>query len=133
MSAQNIVTKVATKHRLRISVGLPNDQMFHAYIAKALEDEIKLGDLMDSNGNIILAIKLKELNFSSWEGTWQLVVDVLANGDQLFEAIGFHDHDATFAAAQECENAADNFEYAVQDLTKNIIDHPKFRAMLASS
>jgi hypothetical protein len=115
-----------------ISVGLPDDRTFHAYIAKALEDELKLGDLMTPNGAIQLGIHLVDLNFSSWEGTWEIVTDVSANGQELFQARGYHDHDAAWAAAQECENAADNFEYAVQDLVKNIISHPKFQALLAA-
>lgn len=112
-----------------IAVGMPDDQPFHTYIAKALQDELALGDLMAPDGAITLDIYLKELGFSSWEGTWRIVTDVSANDAYLFEAVGSHDHDAAFTADAECQNAATNFEHAVQDLTKNIMTHPQFEAL----
>jgi hypothetical protein len=114
-----------------IAVGLPDEQTFDAYIAKAFKDELALGELLASDGDIKLKIDLTKLDFSSFNGTWLLGADVYANGIKLLTASGAHDHDAAFAAIQECNNAANNFELAVQNLVKSIMTNPKFMALFA--
>lgn len=101
---------------------------FESYIEKALIDELKLAGAYDPASPVRLSGTLEAVDFSSGmtDGKWTFAL-ALANGrNESFTTKSSFGFSGSFVADRACQEVAQAFGPAVQQLIKDVVKNPQF-------
>ncbi len=102
---------------------------FEAYIENALIDELKLAGAYDPSSPLVLTGKLEKIDFSSGisDGNWSFTLVVTNSRGESFTAQSIFGFSGSFVADKACQEVAQAFAPAVQQLVGDVVRNPQFR------
>ena len=113
-------------------VSAPDDMTFEKVVEKALIDELKLAGAYNEKASISIRGHIEEMNFNSniGAGQWSIKVQVSSNSNpEGFSAKSEHQFSTNWIADKACQQVAQAFGPALQDLIFQIISHPQFKTL----
>lgn len=101
---------------------------FEAYVQKALIDELKLAGAYDPASPVVLSGTLEAVDFSSGitDGNWTFSLAVANSRNESFTTKSSYGFSGSFVADRACQEVAQAFVPAVQQLIKDVVKNPKF-------
>jgi hypothetical protein len=109
----------------------PDGESFAFYIRKALIDQLKLAQRYSADGPIRIRANVDNITFSSHEGMWSLAVIVSDAAGNIFAVNEDYDFKSSYFGETACNQTAQAFMPAVQNLVVKIVSHPVFKIMLS--
>lgn len=108
-----------------------DSKTFSAYIAQALEDELKYSGHFDQKSTTELKIKVKKADFSSALGNtnWYIDVEYELNGKTFTVSTTYHDR-SSYMADKACNNIAHYFRKAITAHLQKLYGHATFKEAL---
>lgn len=113
-------------------VQTPNEMPFEKVIEKALIDELKLAGVYDTQAPLIIKGHLEYINFNSniGSGKWSIKLNVSSNKNpEGFMVETQHEFSTNWVADKACQQVAQAFGPALQDLIGKVVAHPMFKTM----
>jgi hypothetical protein len=108
----------------------PDGEPFEEYIRKALIDQLRLAQLYSPDGTVRISGHLDEIDFSSHEGMWHLLITLSDSANRSFVASEDYDYQSSFVGETACNQTAQALMPAVENLVRKIVSNPEFRSML---
>lgn len=104
---------------------------FEAYIQKAFVDELQLAGHYDAQSPIVIHGVLREVDFNSniGAGKWIFSLAVSSNKSPGFTVETKHGFSTNWVADKACQQVAQEFGPAVQQLISEVISNPSFPAL----
>ena len=101
------------------------------YIKEALQTELFMAQVYDVNADIEIDGKLDSLDFSSVSpANWEFGFTVSSNKSDGYSVTTKYPFKTSYSAYSACKNVADAFGPAVQQLIKEIVEHPEFTSLI---
>jgi hypothetical protein len=113
-------------------VRTPNEQPFEKIIESALTDELKLAGAYDPKSPVIIQGHLEYITFNSNIGAGKWVIKVKVSSKAKpdgFSVDSQHEFSTNWVADKACQQVAQAFGPAVQDLINKIVSHPQFKLL----
>jgi len=115
-------------------VELPNKQNFTAYISSALIKELTAADLASETADLVLAIKLEKVDFSTTLGATNWFIDGRYGIDsQMILVSTVYNDRSSYFGTKACDNIAAYFQKAVSAHFRQLFSEPVLRQKLKSS
>ena len=108
----------------------PDGETFDAYVRKALVDELRMADLFSADGPVTLTGTLDAIEFSSTEGSWDLMLTVRSSNGNSLAVKEHYDFSSSFFGETACNQTAQTLMPAVQNLIGKLVKDPSFRGLL---
>ena len=111
-------------------VSSPGDMTFEQVVERALIDELKLAGVYDQKSSIVIQGHLEEMGFNSniGAGKWVMKVKVSsASNPGGFTVQSTHEFSTNWVADKACQQVAQAFGPALQELIFKIVSHPQFK------
>jgi len=108
---------------------------YQKYIRDALQDELLLADMYSNDSQTVIDGRLEYIDFSSamTEAHWNIGLRLSSNKFNTFVIDHKYHFSGTYVAETACNSMANALLPAVQDLIKQITDHPEFRKVLGGN
>ncbi len=101
-----------------------------AYINDAFQEELFLAGVYQTNAPTVIDGRVEAMSFSSvTPASWTLSMSVKSNTSSGYTVSINYPFDTSFTAYSACKNVADAFGPAVQELLKQVVNHPQFGAL----
>lgn len=102
---------------------------YEAYIEKALIDELRLAGAYNAESPLIIKGRLDEVDFSSSmsQAKWMFTLTISNTRDESFTTKSEFQFPASFVGDRACQEVAQAFTPAVQQLIKDVISHSDFK------
>lgn len=100
------------------------------YIRDAMQSELFLAQAYSVDSDIVIEGRLDSLDFSSMSGVWEFGFTVFSNKSAGYTVQTNYPFKTSFSAYGACNNVADAFGPAVQDLINTIVTHRQFAALV---
>lgn len=101
-----------------------------AYISDAFQEELFAAGVYDPKSGNTLTGRIDALSFSSVSpASWTISISVKSPSSAGYTVSTKYNFDTSWAADSACRNVADAFGPAVQDLLKQVVNHPQFSAL----
>jgi predicted small secreted protein len=116
-------------------ISLPNNLTFQSYIKKAFEDELKVsGAYAYKAPKVVLSGRINKLDMSSSKGLlrgyWDIDLTLESSNGQSITDSEYHEFDSGFEGISACQNTANAFMPAIQNLIGKIMRSPKFKNLV---
>lgn len=111
-------------------LGVPGDKAFHEYIREALVTELMIAERFAPNAPVTLTGKLNALDFESMGGSWNLDVTFVSSNGKSISIKDSYSYESSIIADSACQQTAQAFMPAVQQMIKRLITHPDFKSLL---
>ncbi|NVK21184.1 MAG: hypothetical protein HWD86_01580 [Kangiellaceae bacterium] len=110
-------------------VETPNKESFDDYLRNALNTELRIAGKYSENATVNLNGLIKKLDFRSsiGDGQWQFNVTISNGEDITFDVESTYDFSTNWVADKACQQVAQAFVPAVQQLIFDIISHASFK------
>lgn len=108
----------------------PDGNTFEEYIRKALIDQLKLAQMYLSDASIRIRGNVDKVNFSSHEGVWYLQVTISDSKGKSFVVSENYDYKSSYYGETACNQTAQAFMPAVQNLVVKIVSDSAFKEMI---
>lgn len=108
----------------------PDGESFAEYIRKALIDEIKMAGLFSLQSKIFLSGNLDNISFDSLSGVWFMDLTVNSSNGMILTVHEEYKYKTNFGGDAACQQTAQAFMPAVQNLIKKLVTNPDFQQML---
>ncbi|MCL1078495.1 hypothetical protein D5R81_10920 [Parashewanella spongiae] len=100
------------------------------YIKDAFQEELFLAQVYDVNSKNVISAEVTEIKFSSISpASWKIGMRVSSNNSNSYEVSTDYRFDTSWDAYSACQNVADAFGPAVQNLLKQVVSDPKFKTL----
>ncbi|MDO6686542.1 MULTISPECIES: hypothetical protein [unclassified Agarivorans] len=104
------------------------------YIYEAMQTELFMAGVYDSKSDTVLSGTLTYVSFSSTSpASWTITMDVASSKSEGYTVTTNYPFKTSYDGKQACQNVADAFAPAVQRLIRDVISHPDFSSLAASS
>ena len=112
-------------------VSTPNKESFESYITAALVSELKISGIYSESSDIRIDGFLEKLDFSSnvGSGKWMFNVDVSNSAGVSYKVNSVFEFSTNWVADKACQQVAQAFVPAVQNLIKDIVSNEKFKEL----
>lgn len=107
----------------------PDGEPFSEYIRKALVDELKIANAFSDSSPVTLTGHLDSIDFSSASGSWIIVVTVRSSNGKAVTVTENYSFTTSFYGETACNQTAQAFMPAVQDLVGKIVKSNEFAAL----
>jgi hypothetical protein len=108
----------------------PDGEPFAAYVRKALVDELRMADSFSPNAPITLTGNLDVIDFSSNSGNWNLSLSIKSSNGSAMSATENYAFTSSFYGETACNQTAQAFMPAVQNLVGKIVRAPDFISLI---
>lgn len=116
--------------RLQGPVRVAPGKSLSQYIKEAFQEELFLAQVYQPNAPTVIDGRLEALSFSSVSpAAWNIVMSVKSNKYAGYTVAVNYPFETSFSAYSACKNVADAFGPAVQELLKQVVNHPQFSAL----
>jgi len=112
--------------RMAMPIQTPDKTTFEEYIRQAFIDEMQIAGIYSEDAPVILTGHLDKISFSSMSGKWYIDLTVTTKGGQSISVQTIYDYSSSFFGEAACNQTAQAFVPAVQELIKSVILHDEF-------
>ncbi len=103
------------------------------YIKDALEEELFAAKVYDPKASTIINGKIVAISFSSIvPANWIIEMEVSSNYSPGYTVSIKYLYNTSWVGSNACQNVADAFGPAVQELLKQVVNHPQFASLAGS-
>ena len=115
-----------------ITINTPDGKPFEEFIRDAFISELKLAGIYANDSTIAINGHFEKLDASSVTGNakWMFKIIISAEGRESFSVDSEYPFSASFLGDRACQEVPQAFGPAVQQLINDIVNHPKFSAMI---
>ena len=100
------------------------------YIKDAFLEELFMAQVYSADAPATISGQITDLSFSSVApANWQITMQVSSNNSPGYSVATKYAFNTSWTAYSACQNVADAFGPAVQDLLKKVVTHPQFAAL----
>lgn len=100
------------------------------YIHDAFKGELLIAGVYDDDSDIVISGRLDSVDFSSLSpASWELVFTISSNKSDGYTVSTKHPFKTSYSAISACRNVSDAWGPAVQQLIREIMEHPEFLAL----
>lgn len=120
--------------RLANNVDLPNRHSFESYIENAFKEELVLAGMYSKDSDITISGHLHDTDVSSGvtDAHWTFDITVANNRNDNFRVTHKREYNSSFVGGVACgHNMPKSLMPTVQELIKEIVNHPKFENMIS--
>ena len=112
-------------------VSTPNKESFESYIKEALVSELKIAGIYSESSNIKISGSVENLDFNSnvGSGKWMFDVSVSDGNGMSYQVNSIFNFSTNWVADKACQQVAQAFVPAVQNLIKDIVSKPEFKSL----
>jgi len=101
------------------------------YIKDAFQEELFMARVYSPNAETELSGTLKSLSFSSVSpANWNITMNIQSNHSEGYDVSVKYPFDTSWDAYSACHNVATAFGPAVQELLKQVVNHPDFSSLV---
>jgi hypothetical protein len=108
----------------------PDGEPFASYIRKALVDELRMGGSFSTSAPTTLTGNLDAIDFSSNSGSWNLSLTVKSSNGKSMSATESYAFTSSFYGETACNQTAQAFMPAVQNLVGKIVRDAEFNTLV---
>ena len=113
--------------RLMGPINVAPGKTFSTYVQEAFQEELFLAQAYDPNSPIVINGELEKLSFSSVSpANWNIALRVSTKNNPGYTSAVTYTFDTSFDAYSACQNVANAFGPAVQELLKKVVNDPQF-------
>ncbi|RYZ42539.1 MAG: hypothetical protein EOO71_07505 [Myxococcaceae bacterium] len=114
-------------------VAPPDYKTFEQYLQGALEDDLRMAGVYSDKSQVAVSASIREVDFSSTNGTWTLAALVSAGSVQPFQVSHVGSFSTGIFGDEACRLTAHAFMPAAQDFVKKLVASPGFEKAFAES
>ncbi|EJI86661.1 MAG: hypothetical protein ACK4GU_14520 [Alishewanella aestuarii] len=101
------------------------------YIEAAFQEELFLAQVYNPSASTEIQAVVEELKFSSvTPAFWEVSMTVKSNLSEGYKVSVKYPFGTSWSAPSACKNVADAFGPAVQELLKEVVNHPDFKKLV---
>jgi hypothetical protein len=117
--------------RLMGPISIAPGKSIPVFIGEALQEELFLAGAYDSTSNIKISGTVEQLSFNSVSpANWIIGLRVFSNKSEGYSVSVNYGFDTSYDAHSACQNVANAFGPAVQELLKKVITNPQFQDLV---
>lgn len=109
----------------------PDGEPFSEFVRKALLDELKMASAYSPSAAVTIAGNLDAIDFSSHSGSWNLALTVKASNGKSMSVSESYAYTSSFYGETACNQTAQAFMPAVQNLVGKVVRSPEFAALVS--
>lgn len=109
----------------------PDGEPFAEFVRKAMLDELKIANTYSSSAPVTITGNLDAIDFSSNGGNWNLALTVRSSNGKSMSVSESYGYTSSFSGETACNQTAQAFMPAVQDLVGKVVRSPKFVALVS--
>ncbi|MBL4783683.1 MAG: hypothetical protein JKX92_15730 [Porticoccaceae bacterium] len=100
------------------------------YIKDAFQEELFMAKVYSPKSTNIIKGTVQSISFSSISpASWDITMNVASNHSPGYTVSVNYNFDTSFDAYSACKNVANAFGPAVQELLKQVVNHPQFASL----
>lgn len=108
----------------------PDGETFADFIRKALIDELKIANTFSPNAPVTFTGNLNSIDFSSVSGNWNISLTVSSSNGRSVTVAEDYNYTTSFYGETACNQTAQAFVPAIQNLIGKLVTGPDFHALL---
>lgn len=109
----------------------PDGETFAEYVRKAFLDELKIAEVYSASAPVTITGNLNAIDFSSTSGTWNLSLTVNSSNGKSMSVSEEYSYTSSFYGETACNQTAQAFMPAVQNLVGKVVQSPEFEKLVA--
>jgi hypothetical protein len=109
----------------------PDGEPFSEFVRKAFLDELKIASVYSSSAPLTLTGNLDAIDFSSASGGWNLALTVKSSNGKSLSVSENYSFTSSFYGETACNQTAQAFMPAVQNLVGKVVRSQEFLALAA--
>lgn len=109
----------------------PDGEPFSEYIRKALLDELRIANVFSPTSTTTLTGNLDKIDFSSNTGNWNLALTIKSSNRRSMVVTENYSYTTSFYGETACNQTAQAFMPAIQNLVGKIVRSPDFIALVS--
>jgi hypothetical protein len=109
----------------------PDGEPFAEYVRKAMLDELKIANTYSSAAPVTITGNLDAIDFSSSSGNWNLALTVRSSNGKSMSVSESYGYTSSFYGETACNQTAQAFMPAVQNLVGKVVRSPEFVALVS--
>lgn len=109
----------------------PDGEPFAEFVRKALLDELKMANSYSPTAPVTITGNLDAIDFSSNNGSWNLALTVKTSNGKSMSVSESYAFTSSFYGETACNQTAQAFMPAVQNLVGKVVRAPEFMALVA--
>jgi len=122
---------ISVSCRLAGPIQVPGAGDHANYIQEALEEELRLAGMYNKASSRKFSAEIKEIRVTTVApASWDIAGDFYFNGGFVKSVKTSFPYKTSFSAMGACNNAAENFPYAVEEFLEEFIESAEFKKSL---
>lgn len=109
----------------------PDGEPYSEFIRKAFLDELRMANVYSPNAPVTLTGHLDTVDFSSASGQWNLAMTINSSNGKSLSVSENYAFTTSFYGETACNQTAQAFMPAVQNLVGKVVRSPEFPVLLA--
>ncbi|MDD5389164.1 MAG: hypothetical protein PHD37_07450 [Gallionellaceae bacterium] len=109
----------------------PDGEPFAEFVRKAILDELKIANTYSSAAPVMITGNLDAIDFSSNSGNWNLALTVRSSNGKSMSVSESYGYTSSFYGETACNQTAQAFMPAVQNLVGKVVRSPEFVALVS--
>jgi len=109
----------------------PDEESFAEYVRKALISELMMAEVYAATAPVTLTGTVDHADFSSTSGSWQIGLTVVSSNGKSVSIDEQYAFTSSFFGETACNQTAQAFMPAVQDLIKKLVSDQAFKSLVA--
>lgn len=109
----------------------PDGEPFADFVRKALLDELRIANAYSSSAPVMITGNLDAIDFSSNSGNWNLALTVKSSNGKSMSVSESYKYTSSFYGETACNQTAQAFMPAVQNLVGKVVRSPEFMALVS--
>jgi hypothetical protein len=109
----------------------PDGEPFSEFVRKALLDELRIANAFSPSSPVTLTGNLDGVDFDSNVGTWNLALTVKSSNGKSMSVSEAYPYTSSFYGETACNQTAQAFMPAVQNLVGKVVRSPDFGPLVA--
>lgn len=109
----------------------PDGEPFAEFVRKAMLDELRIANIYSSSAPVTLTGNLDSIDFSSNSGNWNLALTIRSSNGRSMSVSESYAYTSSFYGETACNQTAQAFMPAVQNLVGKIVRSPDFAALVS--
>lgn len=108
----------------------PDGEPFSEYVRKAFLDELKIANVYSVSAPVTITGNLDAIDFSSSSGDWNLSLTISSSNGKSMSVSETYSYTSSFYGETACNQTAQAFMPAVQNLVGKVVRSPEFVALV---
>lgn len=109
----------------------PDGEPFAEFVRKAMLDELKIANTYSSSAPVTITGNLDAIDFSSNSGNWNLALTIKSSNGKSMSVSESYGFTSSFYGETACNQTAQAFMPAVQNLVGKVVRSPEFVALIS--